>query len=176
MFWWGHMLKPPDGRNRQNAVYAWAERDPGAFTYCARKTTITKGRKICRDRSFTSKCCLTPSSSEQKKPVTSCSTSLVTLTWSQSHLQKKKRKKYQLSCIYLLDKCKGFLPFHVWILWKQNPFFFFFYFQSTYCSVLVVWMDAWLNRVTFPVYVKKESVPVCVQWVCRLVSLKQYEW
>lgn len=89
---------------------------------------------------------------------------------------KKKRKKYQLSCIYLLDKCKGFLPFHVWILWKQNPFFFFFYLQSTYCSVLVVWMDAWLNRVTFPVYVKKESVPVCVQWVCRLVSLKQYEW
>lgn len=130
MFWWGHMLKPPDGRNRQNAVYAWAERDPGAFTYCARKTTITKGRKICRDRSFTSKCCLTPSSSEQKKPVTSCSTSLVTLTWSQSHLQKKKRKKYQLSCIYLLDKCKGFLPFHVWILWKQNPFFFFFIYSQ----------------------------------------------
>lgn len=53
----------------------------------------------------TSKCCLTPSSSEPKKTMLPHAVPcLVTLTWSQSHLQQKKyikRKKiYQLLCIY----------------------------------------------------------------------------
>ena len=122
---------------------------------------------ICCDRSFTAKCCLTPSSSEQKKTSYLMQYLVSNTNMESVSSSKKKRKKYQLSCIYLLDNCKGFLPFHVWILWKQNPLFFFFLnLQSTYCSVLVVWMGAWLNRVTFPVYVKKESVPVCVRWVC----------
>lgn len=54
-----------------------------------------------------------------RKPVTSCSTVLVTLTWSQSHLQKKKSISY---CVYIYDKCKGFLPFHVSPVNAKSPF------------------------------------------------------
>lgn len=101
-----------------------------------------------------------------EKPVTSCSTMLVTLTWSQSHLQKK--IKNQLSCIYLRDKCKGFLPFHVSPVNAESPFLI-----SSQCIVhfLVVWMDVSLNCVTFPVYVN--CVCACL---CVLVNVNTAEW
>lgn len=61
-----------------------------------------------------------------ENPVTSCSTSLVTLTWkSVSSLKKKTLKKYLLSCIYLLDKCKRVSSFSCANPVKdKNPFWF----------------------------------------------------
>lgn len=171
-------VKPPDWRNAVGWICCvLAERDPGAFTYCARKKQRSQ-RKICRYRSLPPNAVLHPALLN-RKPVTSCSTSLVTLTWSQSHLQKlRKDKKNQLSCIYLLDKCKRFLPFHVWILWKQNSFYFFFFFFTVNILFISHSVYGCLTASVWPLFmwtVCAQCVSVCV-CVCWLVSLKQYEW
>lgn len=155
----------------------WAERDPGAFTYCARKTNALRRQNL--PRAFvTSKMLSYTQLFWTEKPVTSCSTSLVTLTWSRSHLQgkkKKKGKKYQLSCIYLLDKCKGFLPFHVWILWKQNPFFFLIYSRHI-VHLSLSWVDVgtvWPSLFMWTVCVRCACacMLVCFTKTVRMVTL-----
>lgn len=94
-------------KKRQNAVgrvrvrlCVWAERDPGAFTYCARYKKKKTRTSITKENLQRSLVYLQMLSYTQlfwtENPVTSCSTSLVTLTWSRSHLQKKKKKKISI--------------------------------------------------------------------------------
>lgn len=181
-----HMLKPPNRKKKKK----WQKEKKSVGWICVwvselnmtwvlshivpekKKKKHRSRRKICCDQLLPPDAVLTPSSTEQEKPVTSCSTSLVTLTRSQSHLQKgkeKKKKKYYHVYIYLRN-VKAFLPFHVWILWTQ--IFFFFFLQSRYCSFLVVWMDAWLLCVTFPVYVNCE----CMRVRGVMVGFTKTEW
>lgn len=150
----------------------WAERDPGAFTYCARKKQRVAKEKSAAIVCYLQNAVLHPALLNRKTSYLMQYLVSNTNMESVSSSKKKKRKKYQLSCIYLLDKCKGFLPFHVWILWKQNPFSFDL--QSTYCSFLIVWVDVgivWPSLFMWTVCVCGVRVRVC--W---FVSLKQYEW
>lgn len=102
-----------------------------------------------------------------EKPVTSCSTSLVTLTWSQSHLQKKKTKQKNKkinSCVYIyLTNVKGFFLF-MWVLWMQNPLFWFKVNVFIYCSV----NGRFTELCDLPCLCElcvRECVCVCVGWL-----------
>lgn len=83
----------------------------------------------------------------------------------------KKEKKYYHVYIYLTN-VKAFFPFYVWILWKWNSPLLGL--QSTYCSFPIAWMEAWLNCVTFPVYVNRVCARACAHWrvLCWLLSTK----
>lgn len=154
-------------------LYSCAWTWPRCFHVLCQKNDDHK-RKICCDRLLPPDAVFTPSSSEQEKPVTSCSTSLVTLTWSQSHLQKKKKKKYWLSCIYLLDKCKGFSSFSCVNPVKAKFFSFFFFFWFT---VHILFISSSVNGCLTELCDLPCLCEVCVCGVvCWLVSLKQYEW
>lgn len=113
-----------------------------------------------------------------EKRVTSCSTSLVTLTWS--HLQKRKKSKKKKNISYrvyiYLTNVKGFFLFMCESC--ESLFFNWFTVDMLFISFWV-WMDVGLNRGTFPVYVKCACVwawECACACVCRSVSLKQYEW
>lgn len=88
----------------------------------------------------------------------------VTLTVSLVFKKRKKREAYQLLCKYLLDKCKGYLPFHVCILWTQS-LFYLLHINFSECEWMVDWI-LWLSLFMWN---------VCEWMIWWLVLLKQYE-
>lgn len=115
-----------------------------------------------------STCCLTLSSSEQKTKylphAVPYNTSSNTNSQSRLQKEKKKREAYQLLCKYLLDKCKGYLPFHVCILWTQS-LFYLLHINFSECEWMVDWI-LWLSLFMWN---------VCEWMIWWLVLLKQYE-
>lgn len=153
----------------------WAERDPGAFTYCARKTNALRRQNL--PRAFvTSKMLSYTQLFWTEKPVTSCSTSLVTLTWSRSHLQEKKKKKKEKNinyCVYIyLTNVKGFFLFMCESCESKILFSFWFTVDILFICHCLEWM---LEPCDLPCLCELCVCGVRVP-VCWFVSLKQYEW
>ena len=93
---------------------------------------------ICCDRSFTSKCCLTPSSSEQKK-TSYLMQYLVSNTNMESVSSSKKKEKNINYRVYIyLTIVKGFFLFMCESCESKIPFFFFLNLKKKNVSVLVV--------------------------------------
>lgn len=91
-------LKPPDREKKKSInsvgwnLCMWPERDPRCFhVLCQKNNTLTKGKNLPWSVVYLQMLSYTQLFWTEK-PVTSCSTSLVTLTWSQTHLQKEKKR------------------------------------------------------------------------------------
>lgn len=83
-------------------------------------------------------------------------------------MKKKSRKKIYYHVYIYLTNVKGFFPFHVCILWKQNPTLFDF--RTSWSFLVVFWVSEW-NDWTSGVPVSCESY-VSIKIVCAWISLK----
>lgn len=186
MLWWGHMFKPPDRKTNK-----WKKKKKKkccGLNLCVwelNKTQVLsrivpekKQKKQNNDHNGKSAVigCLPPNAVLHPALLNRKTSYLMQYLVSNTNMEsvsssKKKGKKYQLSCIYLLDKCKGFLPCVNPV--KEKSFFFWFAVNILFISRSV---NGRLTELCDLPCLCEESECVCVWGVCWLVSLKQYEW
>lgn len=141
-----------DNKTNKNPVgCAWAEHDPGPFTFCARKTTIWKEIYPAAMACWPPNAVLHPALLNRKTQLPHA-VPLVSNTNTVSLIFRKMEKKNINYRVYIyLTNVKGFFLFMCESCESKILFFSWFTVDILFISRSV---NAWLNRVTFPVYVK----------------------